>query len=639
MNHQTPTGTMITQVDSDLDVTAKVTAPTMLIGEDGKCCIKVTDDNKMLITLPTDGKANGKNGTAQEYDMRSIIESIQELNRRTATFNCNISFTSAMDAFDTSAISNDMFACDQDEDGLPAAQIGEVNIESANSLYNIPLVATDHENEPIYTIREENATNSITMGLNNIEMKDLYGALGSVHTQYSGTITTHKLELSNDYIAMVKENNILNGDAEFFTKLTDTPYRYGFDGDRIILIYYGKGAFYLDIPTKQMKQISDLKYVYDIYKTNLTISGISVPVYILAALRTDNNSGNIVLCPTIQILDASFTYITAWKWPDTNTTNYIIGSHTFAEAYLPRMIEINRTTVNNDIHIRTPVQYADSTGTFIRIYLTTFKFNTDNNTISLSQVSGTYHTNIVNTSFNTNNLKWLDYGYTLTNGDTIYYIYNEPSTGYNLTTIDIKTLLNSTLIEHTQCYNDSFIFSLMLLKSISDNSYSIKYIIRARNSVPNNATYTNASNFPFPIGFQPNYSGVRVLAVERGNSDCFIVFTGNGIFRCEISSTYNLTVTSINSDLTDDDKLLALIYNSDGYVYAISDKRVIKCIYKSLDKTIVTSTMDEVFDSEAPIDAMDVGFLYNKAPYSIKEIPIIPKLNYISPTPPPTYIN
>ena len=131
----------------------------------------------MLITLPTTGKGQPVPCETQTYDMRSIIESIQELNRRTATFNCNVAFNSALEAFDTSAVPNDTFACDLDMDGLPAAQIGEITMDEATGLYKVPLVATDHKNAPIYILGEENSTNSITMGLDNNEIKNLYEAL------------------------------------------------------------------------------------------------------------------------------------------------------------------------------------------------------------------------------------------------------------------------------------------------------------------------------------------------------------------------------------------------------------------------------------------------------------------------------
>ena len=64
--------------------------------------------------------------------MRSIIEAIQELNRRTATFNCNVSFQSALEAFDTVETGRDEFACDMDKDGLPAARNGAYDMPSVD---------------------------------------------------------------------------------------------------------------------------------------------------------------------------------------------------------------------------------------------------------------------------------------------------------------------------------------------------------------------------------------------------------------------------------------------------------------------------------------------------------------------------
>ena len=168
-------------IDSNVDVTDNLTAPLCEFGDE-YCNLKVVKEGteeKLLITLPTNGKAydNGVTDTTATYDMRSVIESIQELNRRTATFNCNVSFLSAMETFDVSEQPNLNFACDLDADGLPAARLGEVDIESANGLYKVPLVATDHENQSIYTLGEQTATNSITIGLNNTEIKNLYDAL------------------------------------------------------------------------------------------------------------------------------------------------------------------------------------------------------------------------------------------------------------------------------------------------------------------------------------------------------------------------------------------------------------------------------------------------------------------------------
>ena len=122
------------EVHGDLDVVHKLSANTCEFGVE-HCKITVTNEDnieRLKFTLPTSGK-DTDNITSQEYDMRSVIESIQELNRRTATFNCNVSFLSAMETFDVSEAPNSHFACDEDEDGLPAAQMGDVNLPNSNS--------------------------------------------------------------------------------------------------------------------------------------------------------------------------------------------------------------------------------------------------------------------------------------------------------------------------------------------------------------------------------------------------------------------------------------------------------------------------------------------------------------------------
>ena len=166
-------------LNGDTTIDGTISSEYCHIGNNDDCMLRIVNEggeDKMLITLPNKYNREGKNNK-ETYDMRSIIESIQELNRRTATFNCNVSFLSAMETFDVSAEPNDMFACDQDKDGLPAAHLGEVDMESANGLYKVTLVVTNHENTPIYMLGEENATNSITMGLDNSEISALYDAL------------------------------------------------------------------------------------------------------------------------------------------------------------------------------------------------------------------------------------------------------------------------------------------------------------------------------------------------------------------------------------------------------------------------------------------------------------------------------
>ena len=115
-------------IESNVDVTDNLTAPLCEFGDE-YCNLKVVKDGteeKLLITLPSNGKQYdaGITDTTAIYDMRSIIESIQELNRRTATFNCNVSFDAALTAYDVSPSPNDNFACDTLPDGLPAATNG-----------------------------------------------------------------------------------------------------------------------------------------------------------------------------------------------------------------------------------------------------------------------------------------------------------------------------------------------------------------------------------------------------------------------------------------------------------------------------------------------------------------------------------
>ena len=121
----------ITLIDSNLNVTGHLTAKRMRFGTD-RCniCIETVRDGgvtypEMYITLPNNYYGVVK---TQRYRMRSVIEAIQEINRRTASLGCNVRFDTAKDMFDTSPESNDMFACDTDGDGLPAARIS-VSVE------------------------------------------------------------------------------------------------------------------------------------------------------------------------------------------------------------------------------------------------------------------------------------------------------------------------------------------------------------------------------------------------------------------------------------------------------------------------------------------------------------------------------
>ena len=163
------------QIDGDTTVKGTISSEYCHIGNGKDCMLQVVNDggeDKMLITLPNRYNRTGKNNK-ETYDMRSIIESIQELNRRTSTISSNVSFLSAMETFDTSAEHNDMFTCDTHDDGLPAARMGEVDISSTK--YAVKL-CVDHEQ--IYTIDNMNLTGTqLSTDLDISIMQDLIDSL------------------------------------------------------------------------------------------------------------------------------------------------------------------------------------------------------------------------------------------------------------------------------------------------------------------------------------------------------------------------------------------------------------------------------------------------------------------------------
>ena len=149
-----------TLIDSKLDVTGNLTAKRMYFGT-GLCNIgieTVTEGNysypEMYVTLPN--TYYGKLRT-QKYRMRSIIEAIQEINRRTATFGCNVKFDAAKIAFDTTVDADedpyDQFACNEHEDGLPAASNGEPLTERIlNIPYDDPRIVRENDEIKAMTI-------------------------------------------------------------------------------------------------------------------------------------------------------------------------------------------------------------------------------------------------------------------------------------------------------------------------------------------------------------------------------------------------------------------------------------------------------------------------------------------------------
>lgn len=113
-----------TQFNAATNVTGHVTAPRCRLGTE-RCNFEIdypdgdTTNPEMYVTLP-----NTYKGTlvTQKYRMRSIIEAIQELNRRTATFSCNVPFETAKNSFNVNTEDPyNQFACNDYDDGLPAA--------------------------------------------------------------------------------------------------------------------------------------------------------------------------------------------------------------------------------------------------------------------------------------------------------------------------------------------------------------------------------------------------------------------------------------------------------------------------------------------------------------------------------------
>ena len=84
-----------TDIDSAVDVTGTLRSPLCKFGTDN-CNIRIVKGehgrSRMLVSVP---RTTGTETNIYTYDMRSIIESIQDLNRRTATFNCNVKFNTA----------------------------------------------------------------------------------------------------------------------------------------------------------------------------------------------------------------------------------------------------------------------------------------------------------------------------------------------------------------------------------------------------------------------------------------------------------------------------------------------------------------------------------------------------------------
>ena len=130
--HETLRCNMNARIDANTEVTGKVSTKRVRLGS--STCnfeIEYADDSEnahleMYLTLPNCYRGSV---TVQKYKMRSIIEAIQELNRRTSTIRCNYKMDDAINKYDyvNDGKHDEMFACDMLDDGLPAAHKGEVD--------------------------------------------------------------------------------------------------------------------------------------------------------------------------------------------------------------------------------------------------------------------------------------------------------------------------------------------------------------------------------------------------------------------------------------------------------------------------------------------------------------------------------
>jgi hypothetical protein len=84
-----------TDMDSAVNIKGLLRSPLCKFGTNN-CNIRIVKDvhglSHMYVSVP---QTIGVQKAIYTYDMRSIIESIQELNRRTATFNCDVAFVTA----------------------------------------------------------------------------------------------------------------------------------------------------------------------------------------------------------------------------------------------------------------------------------------------------------------------------------------------------------------------------------------------------------------------------------------------------------------------------------------------------------------------------------------------------------------
>ena len=133
-NREVTSTSYVTEVDGTLK------SRSIVFGDPDTCNITIRNSgggSQMTITLPENfGRkdASGAEITTQTYDMRSVIEAIMELNRRTAFMGSNCSFLKAIEKHQTTDETTDdpdsQFSANTTADGLPAARNGTYDMAS-----------------------------------------------------------------------------------------------------------------------------------------------------------------------------------------------------------------------------------------------------------------------------------------------------------------------------------------------------------------------------------------------------------------------------------------------------------------------------------------------------------------------------
>lgn len=167
-----------------LEVTGTLKSKSIVFGDPNTCNITISDnggESKMTIMLPENfGRKNSSGDIikTQTYDMRSVIEAIMELNRRTAFIGSNCSFLMAMEKHQTTDEAtkdpDDQFSANTTADGLPAAR---------NGIYDVPsdIDGTVITAESIAKLREDITALTDALATANTQIVELSASYKSLY--------------------------------------------------------------------------------------------------------------------------------------------------------------------------------------------------------------------------------------------------------------------------------------------------------------------------------------------------------------------------------------------------------------------------------------------------------------------------